>query len=72
MTAIRDDESDLGCSYQYHIDTLPLPSKAQLDELIQKAHSAFGEQRHTTFPERRRFLRTFKRWMMANLRDIVR
>ena len=57
---------------QYHIDTLPLPSQEQLKDLIKKAHQAFPVQRHTTFVERRRFLRTFKKWMMTNLRDIVR
>ncbi len=57
---------------QYHLGTLPLPSRTELDASIRAAHAAYAVHRRTTFAQRRRMLRCFKGWLLRDLQTVIR
>jgi acyl-CoA reductase-like NAD-dependent aldehyde dehydrogenase len=59
-------------SYQYHIETIQLPTAEELSATIERAHAAFPSYKKTTFAQRRRLMRTLKAWFLENMEDIVR
>lgn len=57
---------------QYHLTTIPLLSKSEIQAQMQKAHDAQPAWRQTTFAERKQVLSSLRSWVLRDMDAICR
>lgn len=58
--------------WQYHLDTIRLLTRDEINAQIQRAHDAQAEWRKSTFSKRRQLLLSLRAWILRDMDAICR